>query len=120
MTRDGGHQALADLLPAVARENEHVGDVRVGRAVADDTSKAHLPLAIESSEAEGMLDRPLDHLARNTGCPVRAHQKAMNRVQVEPVGVAGDGYRVRRVAHDLPFPSLVRPGLALRRLGSGG
>src|SRR5262245_40680828 len=50
--RDAGHEPLADAPRPMTRQHEHVGDVRVGRAIADHAGKPDLPALVERAEAD--------------------------------------------------------------------
>ena len=59
--------------------------------IADHPGKAHLRAAtIINAKAQRMLDRPGDHVARNSLSPIAIRQELVDDVQIESRGIGAD------------------------------
>ena len=84
------------------RHDENIGEIGEGRVVGHGAGKTDLaPIAVKT-KCHRVLDRPLDHRARNTFRPMGRGQKIVNEDSVEPrfIGVdliinAIDGFAER-------------------------
>jgi hypothetical protein len=75
----------------VAFDDEVVGDEGERRAIGDRAGKPHLLLALVDAEAQGVLDRALDHLARDPlRVPEFPRQEPVDQLHVEPRRVGAD------------------------------
>ena len=84
MRHHGPDELFPEPAAAVLGQDEDVHEVGVRRAVSNDAGEADLLLTLVGAEAERVVDRAVDDLARDAGAPVRIlAEEAVDELAVE-------------------------------------
>src|ERR1051325_8527607 len=100
-----------DAASPCLRGDDHISEVRVGREVADRARECPLLGAVIDTDANRILDSPLENLTRHRAAPVRCMKHRENRVQVEFCAVGRQDQVVAGDLHNaiIPLTKLRRP-----------